>query len=455
MKTIIMTFLVFIGFFHCELHAECAPPADNSFASTATALFDCSSSRPLKGGEGARKFQVHYDFPTTLPDTSSLPWLSIDPFKAPGDYMLAVLHYATKVNGRNDIDWRIEDNKQEHWCDAPWFHMLREPLHGMTSERWSRPKELGERQTDWSRTWAVGIYNDVACYGLGQVWKDPTFPKTKDFAFADGAIGVKMLFTTAMPSQVPYLTGSKEWQVAAMDDGSIITMRLLQLDISVKDKRSPNGWFFGTVMYDAAQPGDTPYDRLIPVGLIWGSDPDLTASNYLQGTAAAKESWVNPVAAAHFYPLPRHTLGLFGRANGPVDNPLSACITCHQRALDWGRAVLPKSPEEKQADALLPDVPSDPFDTAAAKAYFHDIGSNSPVAGAQSLDYVLQVSKGIAAFRTWVALAFPDEQGATTDITPYPFQPAQSQPPRELLKSFAGDRFSIGKSDESNNLFER
>lgn len=455
MKPIVLCFFMFVTFWTVQARADCPAPADKSFAAAATALFNCSSSRPLKGGDGERKFQVHYDFPTQLPDTSALPWQSVDPFADPYRYMTTILQYATKVNALPQIDWRIEDNKTEQWCDAPWFHMLREPLHGMTSERWSRPKELHELQTAWTRTWAVGIYNNVACYGLGQMWKDPSFPKTKGFAFADGALGVKMLFTSAMPALVPFLTGSKEWDVAANDDGSIITMRLLQMDISVKDKRSPNGWFFGTFMYDAAQPGNTPYDRLIPVGLIWGSDADLTSTNYLQGTASAKESWVNPVAAAHFYSLPRHTLGLFGRANGPVDNPLSACITCHQRAVDWGRAVQAKSPEEKEAEVLLPDAPADPFDAAAAKKYFRDIGSNPAVPDTQSLDYTLQVSKGIGAFRNWVAEAFPDHASSTTDVPPYPFKSTVAHAMQELPQAVDVDRFEMGTEDQSNGLFQR
>ncbi|MEQ8306916.1 MAG: hypothetical protein RIA09_10165 [Hoeflea sp.] len=448
---------LFAVFWSTNALAACPEPPSNDFADAATTLFNCSSSRPLIGGEGEPKFQVHYDFPQQLPDTSTLPWLAIDPFDDPGGYMLSILHYATRVNARPDIDWRIQDNTEESWCDAPWFQDLREPLHGMTSERWSRPKELHALQTDWERNWAVGIYNDVACYGVGQIWDDPTFPKTKDFAFADGALGVKMLFTTASPSEVPFLTGSKEWQVAANDDGSIITMRMLQLDISVKDKRSPNGWFFGTFMYDATQPGDNPYERLVPVGLIWGSDPDLTMSAYLSKAAVPEESWVNPKVAERFYSLPRHNLGLNGRANGPVDNPLSACITCHQQALDWGRAVLPNTPAAAEAAQLLPNVPSDPFDEEAAKAYFINIGSDSPVPGAQSLDYTLQLAKGMAAFRTWVIKNYPDHAASTTDIPPYPFK---EDAPEKMVQSLSvtagGHRFDQEQTDPSSQgMFSR
>jgi hypothetical protein len=435
--------------------ADCPEPANKDFATVATALFDCSSGRPLKGAEAERKFQVHYDFPQTLPDESGLPWLKIDPMTDPSGYMFSILHYATKINAQPEIDWRIEDNKVEQWCDAPWFQAFREPLHGMTTERWSRPKELHALQTDWERNWAVGIYNDRACYGFGQIWKDPTFPKTKDFSFPDGSLGVKMLFTTSEPANVPFLTGSKEWRVAANDDGSTIIMRLLQIDFSVKDKRSPNGWFFGTFMYDATHPGNTPYDRLVPVGLIWGSDAGLTATAYLEKAAVAKESWINPAVADRFYALPRQNLGLFGRANGPVDNPKSACISCHQRALDWGGAVLPNTPQAKEADLLLPDVPYDPYDDEAINAYFHDIGSNSPVAKAQSLDYTLQVSKGIAEFRAWVATSYPDHAATTTDVPPYPFKTSAQVKVLSLSKPVVVDTFKAGLKDMGSTLFSR
>jgi len=429
-----------------EVWAKCPDTSGMDYPTAATSMFNCPSDRPLVGAEDQRKFKIHYDFPQQLPDTANLPWLSVDPFKQPADYMQAIIKYATKVNARDDIDWRIEDNKKESWCDAPWFQSLREPLHGMTSERWSRPRELHALQTDWTRTWAVGIYNDVACYGFGQIWKDPTFPKTKGFAFANGALSIKMLFTSAKPSQVPYLTGSKEWTVAANDDGSTMTMRLLQIDVSTKDNRSPNGWFFGTFVYNAAQPGDTVWDRLMPVGLIWGSDPALTAATYYGGTGVIKEGWMNPTVAAMFFALPRQHLGLFGRVNGPVDNPKSACITCHQRALDWGRAVLDDSEEEKQANQLLPDVPFDPFDAEAAKRYFRNIGSESPVPGTQSLDYSLQVSKGIGFFRNWVQLNYSDQAAHTTDITPYPFQTSAESNVMHLAPA---------SEDIENNVFER
>ncbi len=236
MKTLVSCVLFFL-LAAVGAAAECPPPADSGFKASAKALFDCSSSLPLKGAEGERKFQIHYDFPQTLPDNTHLPWLAVDPMADPSGYMKSILNYVIKVNARPDIDWRIEDNKEERWCDAPWFYMLREPLHGMTSERWSRPKELHALQTDWEQNFAVGIYNDVACYGFGQIWGDPAFPKTRGFALAEGALSAKMLFSSATPSQVPYLYvtiahpahGKRYWSRsfvlagdAAFDQGQIL-----------------------------------------------------------------------------------------------------------------------------------------------------------------------------------------------------------------------------------------
>jgi len=446
MKSLVAIFTFMIVAVAPAAFAKCPDTTGMSYKKAAESMFNCPSNRPLIGAEEYRKFRIHYDFPQKLPNAKNLPWLSIDPFSQPAQYMKVILDYTTKVNARPEIDWRIEDNRMENWCSAPWFQSLREPLHGLTSERSSRPRELHVLQTEWARTWAVGIYNDVACYGFGQIWKDPTFPKTKGFAFANGALSIKMLFTTAKPSQVPYLTGSKEWIVAANDDGSTTTMRLLQIDISTKDDRSPNGWFFGTFIYNATQPGDTVWDRMVPVGLIWGSDPDLTATGYYEEASVPKEGWMNPAVAAMFFPLPRQNLGLFGRVNGPVDNPKSACITCHQRAVDWGREVLRGSPEEEETTKLLPDVPFDPFDAAAAKKYFRNIGSDTPVPGTQSLDYSLQVSKGIAFFRTWVAAKYPEESANTTDVTPYPFKPSVAESADQLLAPVDALQ---------NNIFER
>lgn len=340
----------------------CEIPAGSSLADAAVIEFRCSSTRPLKDPTGHREFRVQLVFPPTPPSAQAFPWEAINPQKEPVKYLDALLQYGIRHN--EDVDWRIEDNTKSTWCHAPWFQHSRERLRGMTLERGSRSFELHALQTNFSRNWAIGFYNDVACHDLGRVWADPASPRTKGFSFSKGSFAIKLLFTEASSSQVPYLNGSRQWEAAIDDDGGIVPMRLLQVDVAVKDPRpeAPSGWIFGTFIYDAYAPGERAVDRLVPVGLTWGNDPTLTAFQYEQRARTAQASWVNPAVAAKFYSLPRHNLGLFGRLDGPVDNPKSSCLACHGQALDWGRGIIEDSPEDEAARKLLPGPPANPYD---------------------------------------------------------------------------------------------
>jgi len=399
---------------------RCKVPDGMSFSDAARIKFECSSTRPLKEGGNKREFVIKLPSLYQKPD-EIYPWQEIDPLKDPAAYLKSLLEYGIEDNQK--IDWRIEDDQLNGWCHAPWFQDARERLRGMTSERRSRSHELHTLQGEWRQNWAIGIYNAAACRRLAQVWQDPSFPKTKDFAFPDGAYAIKLLFTQATPSEVPYLAGSLEWDAAIGKDGEVATMRLLQVDVAVKDSRIPGsaGWFFGTFMYDAGIPGNTPYERLAPVGLTWGNDPTLTAFQYEQMGKSAAQSWVNPGVAEKFFHLPRHNLGLFGRLNGPVDNPRATCIACHGQALDWGRAIPKESLAAQSALMLMPAIPQDVSNDGQIGRYFMNLGSSSAVQGTQPLDYSLQLARGIENFRAWVKADYASMAGSTTDVPMFAF----------------------------------
>ncbi|MER9482973.1 hypothetical protein NKI74_26945 [Mesorhizobium sp. M0494] len=419
----------------------CAVHEGTPFNEAAHIKFACSSTRPLTEGASHREFALKLGALAAIA-TPKLSWKQIDPMQEPARYAKALLEYGIKDN--QGVDWRIEDNKASTWCHAPWFQDLRERLRGMTLERGSRPFELHARQQAFSQNWAIGFYNDVACRRLALVWKDPASPKTKDFAFPDGSYAIKLLFTAAAPSEVPYLAGSLEWDAAIGEKGEVTRMRLLQVDVAVKDNRlnGVSGWFFGTFMYDAGTPGNTPYERLTPVGVTWGNDPTLTAFQYEQRGKAVRESWVNPAVAEKFFALPRHTLGLFGRLNGPVDNPKSSCIACHGQALDWGRAITRGSLAEVSAGLLMPGPPQDPYDDGVVGRYFLNLGTASFVNGTQPLDYSLQVALGIKNFRAWVFANYPQMADQATDVPKFGFPTdpfdavplAPTEPSMELFK---------------------
>ena len=97
-------------------------------------------------------------------------------------------------------------------------------------------------------------------------------------------------------------------------------MRLLQIDIAVKDDRAgTTGWYFATYAFDRNAPGTSSWLKMVPIGLMWGNDP--------KGTPL-QELWINPSAPAYA----KAHLGADGRLNGPVDNRASACLSCHSTA---------------------------------------------------------------------------------------------------------------------------
>src|SRR5258708_10477756 len=82
---------------------------------------------------------------------------------------------------------------------------------------------------------------------------------------------------------------------------------------------------FGTFVYDGNASGPTPWDRLVPVGVMWGNDPTATSAPKTTSTHLV-QTFINPTIGP-----PQH-LGRAGRLNGPVDNPKSSCLSCHSTA---------------------------------------------------------------------------------------------------------------------------
>lgn len=119
-------------------------------------------------------------------------------------------------------------------------------------------------------------------------------------------------------------------------------VRLIQVDWAAVDDRSPVGWVFGTFMYNGylqniddvraksairtayARPDfsfNQPWDRLTPVGVMWGNDPQLDQAAVDRGEKPV-ESWINPDAETLRKELNgmRPSWGYNGRLNGPADN---------------------------------------------------------------------------------------------------------------------------------------
>ena len=129
----------------------------------------------------------------------------------------------------------------------------------------------------------------------------------------------------------------------------VLDLRVLQFDIIVKDSlASPQtGWVFMTFVYDKDAPGRGTWDKLVPLGAMWGNDPKF--ANEPGGTdpngGPLQETWINPAAPQYA----KATLGWGGRLSGPIDvaerhnvlltngqnvpvHRASSCLSCHGTA---------------------------------------------------------------------------------------------------------------------------
>jgi hypothetical protein len=343
-------------------------------------------------------FVLSQNYPASPSSPQVFPWESIDYTQNPIGYLNAVITYC--YEGNLAADFKPEKNTIRTWFHAPWLHYGpngREFVNGLTRERISRPYELSATQTQSWRNFAVGFYNAPGGYTLGTVWANPNAPKVSGVAFPEGTVSFKLLFTTAPVASVPMLAGSPEW-AADIDRSSTAAavlankVRLLQIDIAVKDKRSNcGGWIFGTFHYDASIPAASPWLKLRPLTLQWGNDPKLTPAMFHAGTKPL-ESWVNPNSPLTIYrqnppsgATPPNTFGWAGRGNGPVDNPVSACMSCH------GTAQIP---------AAASMIPTASLPDSGKLHWFRNLAPHEAFSsGSESLDFSLQLGVGIQNFQ--------------------------------------------------------
>ncbi len=333
-------------------------------------------------------FRLSQSYPDHPLEPGDPPWRTLDFRKDPAAYARTILAYA--YEGNVDVDWVVQNNSVRRWYHSPWLHWGdngREFIHGLTRERGSRPLELAPTQESRFHTWAMSVYNQPGGYTLGRVWADPTAPDPAAARFPLGTVAVKLLFTTATLDEVPFLRGAPEWQAhITVGPGAmrgVRTVRLVQIDFAVRDARAnrTTGWIFGTFQYDADAPGTSAWERVVPVALMWGNDPGVTPAKAAKGKRL-KQSWINPRAPLVQYRASRKMpFGWAGRANGPIDDRRSSCLSCHSTA---------------QYPNLSLFRPSQHLSDKEKLRWFRNLRPGKPFdRSSQSLDYSLQLMMGI------------------------------------------------------------
>lgn len=373
------------------------------------------------GKYDGRVFLLSQDFPEKKPavDSGVEKIFSID-FKTNWEeYALAVRDYVLEGNGKpNDVanSFYLEENKVRPWYHVPWQHWGstgREGIHGLTREGPIAEKMLAQSQTETSYAYAVGFYNDLGGYHIGQVWPEvgpPVFDKLlAGNNFPVGTVVGKVLWTTLDGAQVPYLNNPITWDAYvygkdvpgsgvpdSVDTRMIAPVNLIQMDIMVRDERaaSTGGWVFGTFVYNGNLNSEDPWKNLQPVGLMWGNDPEERESS---NNPTPTETIINPALTETMIntdeSMPAMHLGWGSRLNGPVDNPNSSCMSCHSTAQYPGvSAIMPFLNNPKI------DIP--PVGTIANDAWmewFRNVpcGTAFNQGQAISFDYSLQLQKSV------------------------------------------------------------
>jgi hypothetical protein len=315
-----------------------------------------------------RVFFLSQKYPTKMPPASEVPeFLKIDFQLNWREYLLAARDYCFRDNilggdVENDFDAALRERPT--WFHVPWQHygpFGREGVHGLTKEAPVQPQQLAESQTyQGGQTYAVGLYNALGGYTIGQVWADKVHPDAKKARFPNGTVVMKILFTDVPPEQVPSLVNPLQWNAYVTENFSsknrvFKKLSLVQMDLMVRDGQSPHGWVFGNFQYNGAMNKENKWENLVPLGIQWGNDPHISDNDFTNKVPKQtkrnpnlKETVINPDDDE----LPPTHLGWNGRLNGPVDNYMSSCMSCHMTAEAPTKS--PMSPLFQSKDKIPP-----------------------------------------------------------------------------------------------------
>lgn len=312
-------------------------------------------------------FELSHDYPSWLVvPLGDPPWR-----KAIGNGQITVDNAAAYVAALKDhiaadmrvllLDYTRWNAAERGWYNEPWLGYIRESIHGMYVGTTDFPAALFKGsglQKDFS-TYVLTYYDKLAAQTLYKVWgKTATEPKieTSTSQFPERAIVVKAAFTTANADVWPAMQGALQWPLYITTNATtgdhktpqIDNTSFMQFDLIVKDSSSApkTGWVFATLVYDKDAPGKDVWDKMVPLGAMWGNDPDVDSS--LPSPPPLKETWINPAAPAYA----KMTLGWGGRLSGPNDGAVndavigsatgpkipnlasSSCMSCHGPA-EW------------------------------------------------------------------------------------------------------------------------
>jgi hypothetical protein len=364
-------------------------------------------------------FQLSHDWPTKpLPPLQHAPWQEAIHNQqitvANAAAYAAALKNAVAKNAIQLIEHYDQWNAAKAgWYNEPWLGSIRESIRGTYAAGQFGPAIFpgtGLRTT--FGTHVLTYYDQRAAFSLYNFWGASSMHpnlKTENAQFQQGSIIVKAaVFASTDPTKKlgwwDAMHGAQVWNmylpVGKSSKPRVWPGYVAQFDIIVKDSQSSpkTGWVFMTLVYDRNAPGNTVWDKMVPLGVQWGNDPQATRAGM-----PLTENWINPAAPKYS----TQTLGWGGRLSGPndggrnniavngkaIDNaPNSGCMSCHSTS-QWNIS------KGRMVSFLLPSFPTD------TPHYFKQCNSQGKVVPKGS--YICSPAPGTSSWMKW----FQDRPG--------------------------------------------
>ncbi len=335
---------------------------------------DHRDSVPTKAQYDGPLFVLSHNYPTTAQALVNPPWqqaLNGQPIDSANTiaYMNALKNYIAAnllPFFTNNKEWTAA---KYGWFQEPWMGADREAILGAYLGN-GNDSGMFTTLNEPEAGYAVVLYDSLAGYTVGQIW-GTTGQKVNlvnDAAqFKEGSVIVKLAFSNINAPQWPVMQGAQTFSI--YDTGAttgnpktgyqVRTVSFFQMDVIVKDSKTApkTGWVYSTFVYDMNATGTSYWDKMVPLGAMWGNDPDVKSPQQ-PPYPKLYETVINPAAPKYS----TETLGWGGRLSGPNDGAvannvtdytthqvyprlaLSSCMSCHIPAQDTFKSFLMPSP---------------------------------------------------------------------------------------------------------------
>ncbi|KXX66886.1 hypothetical protein AVL50_30620 [Flammeovirga sp. SJP92] len=262
--------------------------------------------------------------------------------------------YASSIKQYLVSNLKLEKNgiafNNPYWYNLPWLatnpYSGREFTHGA---RYSFPIPITQlvpsaKSKATVSVWGIAHYNYFGGLALGQVWSEygdlqympaPNGNRVKGLPFLDGTVIHKVNIIGHLGDYTPeHLKNAPSWELnihknapgtgAKTYERTLQKAHILEMDVMVKDSRSPCGWVFCALVYNDDVPYEKPlWERYEIMGIQFGMDPESFPAVPITESKPIHQTLLKPISE-------KWTVGCYGRLVTFQGSTSQNCMGCHQ-----------------------------------------------------------------------------------------------------------------------------